>query len=227
MLSLNSCKQSWTTTNDTSRTQVWIKMAQYLTWQTHVISSISTSLEPKKTHLNLIHLSISSHRPLASATSLNLALLGKLKMMSKLSISITFQNNPEEKTTNFWCNHSKRKRWFELNIQMSMGLKKERYISILSSQTSLTRASTINHADCIDTKRILKDLCTSRSFKTTWFRRWMRLSGQSIWLRWFMLCGSIHGQQLSKCISHTPQSWFSLQGNSFNILHRSFSQCVK
>ena len=110
---------------------------------------------------------------------------------------------------------------------MNMGLKKERFISIQSSQTSLTRASTINHADCIDTKRILKDLCTSRSFKTTWFRRWMRLSGQSIWLRWFMLCGSIHGQQLSKCISHIPQSWFSLQGNCFNILHRSCSQCVK
>ena len=49
---------------------------------------------------------------------------------------------------------------------MSMGLKKEKYISIQSSQINLTKASTINHEDCIDIKKILKDLCTSRSFKT-------------------------------------------------------------
>ena len=202
-------------------------MGRCLIWPTQEISSILKSSVPRKTPPNRTLLFTNWLKQQGSVTSLNQDPSVRPRMTSRLSISIIFPSSLAEKTTNSWCNHSKRKKLSERSSQTSKGLRMEKFTSIASFQTSWTRAYTTNHVDFIDTRKMPRGPCTSKLSRMMWSKKWMRLSGQSTWPRLYTVCGSTPGQQLSKCTSPTLRSLFSSQESSFNTSHKNYNQCVK
>ena len=189
-------------------------MDQFLTWQILEISSTLISSEQREMHQNLTLLFTNWLKQQVSVTSSNQDPSVRPRTTSRLSISIIFPSSLAEKTTNSWCNHSRRKKLSERSSQTSKGLRMEKFTSIASFQTSWTRAYTTNHVDFIDTRKMPRGPCTSKLSRMMWSKKWMRLSGQSTWPRLYTVCGSTPGQQLSKCTSPTLRSLFSSRESS-------------
>ena len=192
-------------------------MDQFLTWQILEISSTLINSEQRKMHQSRIRLSINLHKQQASVTSSKQGHLERQIMTSKSSISTTLPSNHVASSVNILWNRSKRKRWSEQNSQMNKAWKKERFISIQCSQTNSIKVCIISQERYTTIRKMQNVQSTSRSSRTISSRKWTRSNGQDTWQKSFTACGSILSQQLYRCISLTPQSWFSSRENCFSI----------